>query len=209
MLDGFVTTHFEVLEVESDLYSQLSMWETDLARKHAMHKRRLGLLQPPLAELNEKAYCQLVRQGLFDVSTIACEMLEIKQTLHKNDPPPRRHAKLEPSVKLCAETCGEFISRFEANGPPSRVEEEQERAYVQCHFHLARAHSQLDTADSLGAALKEYEFLSAYLTRNKVDGTEQEASMCQQMVELLPHKIANAQRAAARAKAWALFDRAF
>ena len=43
-----------------------------------MHRRRLALLQPPLAELNEKAYAQLVRQTLFDISTIACEALEIK-----------------------------------------------------------------------------------------------------------------------------------
>jgi hypothetical protein len=200
VLDGFVTSHFEVLEVESDLYAQLAMWETDPARRHAMHKRRLNLLQPPLGELNEKAYTQLVRQGLFDVSTIACEMLEIKSAMHASEPLPRKLLKLEPAVKVAVDACTEFISRFDApNGPPERVEEEQERAYVQCHFHLARAHGTLETPASLGASLREYEFLSKYLTRNKVEGCEQEVHMCVEMAELLPHKIANAQRAAARA----------
>ena len=59
---GFVTGHFDCIEREVELYASLATWETDLARRHAMHKRRMQLLQPPLAELNEKAYAQIVRQ---------------------------------------------------------------------------------------------------------------------------------------------------
>ena len=46
VLDGFVTMHFEVIEVESTLYQQLALWETDLPRRHAMHKRRIELIKP-------------------------------------------------------------------------------------------------------------------------------------------------------------------
>lgn len=46
VLDGFVTMHFEVIEVESSLYQQLALWETDLPRRHAMHKRRIELIKP-------------------------------------------------------------------------------------------------------------------------------------------------------------------
>ena len=196
VLDGFVTMHFEVLEVESDLYASLAMWETDHGRRLAMHKRRLGLLQPPLGELNEKAYAQLVRQGLFDCSTIACEMCEIKHQMVTAEalPPPRRWKKLEPSVAAAVEACGQFLSRFNgADGaPPSRVEEEQERAYIQCRFHLARAHGRIETPDGLVASLKYREIVD-YLKRNGVEGCEQEAAVCGEYIELLPMKIARAR----------------
>ena len=82
------------------------------------------------------------------------------------------------------------------------MEEEQERAYIQCHFHKARAHSKLELQpESLAQALKSYEYLAKYLTRNKVDGSEEEAKVCSEMAELLPLKIANAQRTLAAAAA--------
>ena len=77
------------------------------------------------------------------------------------------------------------------------VEEEQERAWVQCHFHRARAHGKLDTPSSLVASLKEYELLSSYLAKHRLEGFADELNVCKEMVELLPHKIRNAQRAAA------------
>ena len=93
------------------------------------------------------------------------------------------------------DACQQFLSRFDkADGaPPDRVEEEQERAYIQCRFALARANGRLETKASLVASLKCYEQLHAYLHRNKVDGCETEASVCRDYIELLPHKI---QRAA-------------
>ena len=47
------------------------------------------------------------------------------------------------------------------------------------------------------ASLTEFERIDAYLRRNKVDGMEEEAKMCREMVELLPHPIAAAQKKAA------------
>jgi hypothetical protein len=46
-------------------------------------------------------------------------------------------------------------------------------------------------------ALQGYEYLAKYLTRNKVEGSEEEAKVCAEMAELLPMKIAQAKRAAA------------
>ena len=198
VLDGFVTLHFEVLEVEVELYAQLAMWEPDLARKHAMHKRRFALIEPAVMQLSEKAYTQLVRQGLFDCSTICSEMLELKCAMHEGEPAPRKLKKIEPAVQAAIDACNAFISRFETDGEmPQRVDESQERAYVQCRFHRARAHGKLETVPALGTALKEYEQLVTYLGRNAVDGMEQELGICKEMVELLPHKIRNAQRLAA------------
>ena len=76
------------------------------------------------------------------------------------------------------------------------MDEEQERAYITCRFTLARAHGKLPTLDGMTASLTEFECIDAYLRRNKVEGMEEEAKMCREMVELLPHKIAAAQKKA-------------
>ena len=201
VLDGFVTHHFDVLEREANLYAQLAHWESDLNRRHAMHKRRIQLLQPPLEQLNERAYTQLVRQGLFDLATISAEMLEIRVSLVNTSTEPVAHRlrKLQKEITETAEACHKFLSRFDAKDgtPPAKVDEEQERAYITCRFTLARAHGKLPTLDGMTASLTEFERIDAYLRRNKVDGMEEEAKMCREMVELLPHKIAAAQKKAA------------
>jgi len=203
VLDGFVTTHFEVIEREMELYAQLALWEPDLARRHAMHKRRMGLMQPPLEELNEKAYTQLVRQGLFDLSTIAAEMLEIKCAIlsASEEAAPKKLRKLGKEVEAVAQACTAFLSRFddEKGAPPAKVDEEQERAYLTCRFQLARAHGKLPTPDGIAASLQQYTVIDGYMRSNAVQGMEEEAKVCREMVELLPHKLSAAQRAVAGA----------
>lgn len=108
----------------------LCAWESDLPRRLAIQKRRLKLLEP-LDELNEKAYTQIVRQGLFDRGSISAEILEIKQTMHAHEPPPRRAKRLAPLVQAVVAAYRDFIKRFErkdeeGGGLPDRVEEEAE-----------------------------------------------------------------------------------
>ncbi|KAL1519830.1 hypothetical protein AB1Y20_023336 [Prymnesium parvum] len=192
VMDGFVTSHFEVLNREVSLYQVLCAWETDLARRLAIQKRRLALLEP-LDELNEKAYTQIVRQGLFDRGTINAEMLEIKHTMHVNDPPLKRNKKLAPLVEATVQAYTAFIQRFEnkdGGGLPTRVETEAEGAFLTAHFHLARALSRLDEVESLRKSLHSYEYLHNYYRRNKVEGMESEEAVCKEMVELLPRRIA-------------------
>ena len=67
------------------------------------HLGRLALLQPNVKALAERAYAQLVRQGLFDCATISCEMLELRGQIVEGEPPPRKVKKLEPAVQLAVE----------------------------------------------------------------------------------------------------------
>ena len=61
---------------------------------------------------------------------------------------------------------------------------------------MIEALGKLDTAASLTASLKEYEIINGYLKRHPVEEMGEEAKVCREMAELLPHKIANARRAA-------------
>ena len=135
-------------------------------------------------------------QGLYDCSTIACEMLEIKCAMHANDPPPRKAKRIEAAVDTAVEACKDFISRLEPDGVlPSRVDEEQERAYIQAHFHLGRAYGKLDSPQSLSSSLEEYKLISDYLQRNQVEGMAQEAAVCKEMVRAPARRAWRSQEA--------------
>ena len=99
-------------------------------------------------------------------------------------------------MQLALAACDEFIKRFETDGkPPDRVEESQERG-LQCHFNKARRG--VETPEALGGSLKEYEFLTSYLGRNKVEGMESELQW-RGDGRAAAHKMKNAIRAAGRA----------
>ena len=93
ILDGFVTDHFAVLNLESSLYAALSAWEEDGARRMAMLKRQQALLLPAVEQLNAKVYQQIVRQTRFDLGTIASDMVELKAMIISSDPNEIRRAK--------------------------------------------------------------------------------------------------------------------
>jgi len=200
ILDGFVTDHFAVLSLESGLLGTLLAFETDPARRIAMHKRRIELLQPPLVELNENAYVQIYRQALYDVASIRSDILELKMSQLQNEPEPRRGKKLAPFLADTIAAHGAFLSRFEVEGkPPTKVDEESAQAYVTSRLSLARAHSKLVTESSLGAALGQYKIISIFLKADSVAGLEGEAKVCDEMIELLPLRITHLKREQAQA----------
>ena len=84
-LDGFVTDHCEILRDLSDLYAALAFFDLDYGRKCKMYKRRLDLLEPVCAEINEQFYLTLKRQLLFDCGSILSEMIDLKIDIFKVD----------------------------------------------------------------------------------------------------------------------------
>ena len=216
VLDGFVSDHFAVLQLESTAYAStapfsrwlcplpvgaypppptyryatLSAWEPDAARRIAMHKMRMRLLSA-VDELNESAYLQISRQVRFDVGGIAADMLEIKAAMHKDDTPLRQDKKLAPTVQLVVDSYAKFIGAFRKEGalPTGRVEEGSEQAYLLAHFHTARALGKRHSVEGLTASLDAYKYLVTYFEANTVEGMEDEAKICQEMAELLPRRI--------------------
>lgn len=189
VLDGFVSDHFAVLQLESTAYATLSAWEPDATRRITMHKMRMQLLSA-VDELNESAYLQLTRQTRFDVGGIAADMLEIKAAMHKDDKPLRQDKKLAPTVQLVVDSYAKFIDAFRKEGKlPDRVEEGSEQAYLMAHFHTARALGKRHNVESLSASLDGYKYLVTYFEANTVEGMEDEAKICKEMAELLPRRI--------------------
>lgn len=80
VLDGFVTQHVRILQLESLFYKRLLHFETDLKRQIAMHLRRLNILGPLLQEeLNPDAYCALIQEVSYECAEIAGEVFDLKQ----------------------------------------------------------------------------------------------------------------------------------
>lgn len=79
VLDGFVTQHVRVAQLESALYKRLIAFETDAKRVVAMQLRRLALLTPVLsAELNPVAFCALVQELSYECAEVAAEVFDLK-----------------------------------------------------------------------------------------------------------------------------------
>jgi hypothetical protein len=197
VLDGFVTDHFAILSLESSLLGALLALEPQPGRRMAMHRRRIELLHPPLQELNENAYVQIYRQTLYDVASIRSDMLELRASQLQDEPEPRRAAALAPLVTDAVAAHAEFLRRFEKDGaPPSSVDEESAQAYISSRLSLARAHSKLATLPAMADALAQYKIVSAFLNANAVPGLEGEAKVCDEMIELLPMRMAHLSREA-------------
>lgn len=80
VLDGFVTQHVRILQLESLFYKRLLHFETDLKRQIAMQLRRLNILSPLLQEqLNPDAYCALLQEVSYECAEIAAEVFDLKQ----------------------------------------------------------------------------------------------------------------------------------
>ncbi|KAF1317113.1 Kif-1 binding protein, partial [Globisporangium splendens] len=80
VLDGFVTHHVRVLQLESQLYKRLVHFESDRKRQIAMELRRLNLLTALLAEeLNPDAYTALLQELNYECAEIAATIFDLKQ----------------------------------------------------------------------------------------------------------------------------------
>jgi hypothetical protein len=56
VLDGFVSEHINIIRDLSQLYKNLTFFETDNSRIYAMLDRRISLLEPILNQINTKVY---------------------------------------------------------------------------------------------------------------------------------------------------------
>ncbi|GLD97813.1 hypothetical protein PINS_up006510 [Pythium insidiosum] len=86
VLDGFVTAHVQLRQLQSQLYRRLVVWEHDTKRQIAMHLRRLALLTPLLNEqLNPRAFTALLQELYYEAADVASEVYDLKQSKRASD----------------------------------------------------------------------------------------------------------------------------
>ncbi|TMW61728.1 hypothetical protein Poli38472_010791 [Pythium oligandrum] len=207
-LDGFVTAHVRLRQLQSRLYRRLVAFETDRKRQIAMHLRRLGLLTPLLtAELNPAAYTALIQELLYEAAEVATELHDLKQ-LHKPNEANNTYAF------KAIQWYRDYIALFYPSGPARLVLPSQEmtpeefKAVLHGYFALGRVcgkvwfpQDQEKTVACWKQAIESFEAVKTLVKLyERLPGNEARASalrtlygaelvMCDDMIELLPEKI--------------------
>eukprot|EP00002_Diphylleia_rotans_P037690 TRINITY_DN8446_c0_g1_i6.p1 TRINITY_DN8446_c0_g1~~TRINITY_DN8446_c0_g1_i6.p1 ORF type:complete len:637 (-),score=143.36 TRINITY_DN8446_c0_g1_i6:114-2024(-) len=207
-LNGFVTDHVSIVQDMSSLYRNLVFFESDMERKIKMHRRRLGLLEPLLEQLNPAYYLDIVNQLNYELAETNQEMADFKaeqhrQALEKGTKGPTAK-KINESILQAIKHYDSFINTFKKDGEFPKVQDEHLEAFLTARYSVARLYSRLIPPDlesarqSLIKALAEYKWIQAYHEKHRFDSFQEELKLCKEMIELLPVKISNIGRAEMR-----------
>lgn len=185
-LDGFVTEHCDALMDVSALLKSLAFFESGDRRRHnSLHRRRVERLEPAASSINPERFPGTYKTLWFEIGEAHRAVLEFKMEAG------RPAIRLSAPAREASRAYRRFIDAFD----PTRVPEDEARAYLTARFVRARTVSKTagagSEADALTEALREYEAVAEYCERNDVPWFAEEAKLCREMAELLPTKIAN------------------
>lgn len=201
-LEWHATDNISVVQDHSQLFKHLIFFEPGLERKCRMFKRRTDMLESLLKELNPQHYLLLMRQLYFEVGIVYSEMADCKITLAGDSEKPTPHAvlKINKLVGQSLKHFDNFINSFQdhAGKLPGKYDKENLRSILSAKFWIARLHSKMIVVspqaqlENTKKSLQNYEWIVAYHRANSADVEAcfaEELKMCQEMVELLPHKL--------------------
>ena len=160
------------------------------------------MLENLLKELNPQHYLVLMRQLYFEVGIIYSEMADCKIALVSDAEKPTPHAVLKVN-KLVGQSLkhfDNFINSFQDHTGklPDKFDKENLRSILSAKFWIARLHSKMIVVspqtqlENTKKSLLNYEWIVTYHKANTADVEAcfvEELKMCQEMVELLPHKL--------------------
>uniref|UniRef100_A0A7S3JNX2 KIF-binding protein n=1 Tax=Aureoumbra lagunensis TaxID=44058 RepID=A0A7S3JNX2_9STRA len=218
VLDGFVTEHIEIARDLSQLYAVLVNEENETKRQIALQQRRIDLLEPLRTKINAKIFADLRAVLAFEIGDIASNMLDLKAK-RVNDPQCNSiKAKNNACIRLrdlalsayddFATCCLTSHEKEKENKPDPAFVLDQDEAlvFLKSRFYAARVQGRVfadkEPVTLLKLSLKRYtetvEIAKRIIHQRKFfqDSTHsfhQELAICEDMIELLPHKIQHAQ----------------
>ena len=201
-LEWHASDNISVVQDHSQLFKHLIFFEPGLERKCRMYKRRADMLENLLKELNPQHYLVLMRQLYFEVGIIYSEMADCKIALVSDAEKPTPHAvlKINKLVGQSLKHFDNFINSFQDHTGklPDKFDKENLRSILSAKFWIARLHSKMIVVspqtqlENTKKSLLNYEWIVTYHKANTADVEAcfvEELKMCQEMVELLPHKL--------------------
>ena len=194
-LEEHASDNVSIVQDHSKLFYLLSYFESDIAIKCRMHKRRIDMLTALIPELNPQHYLVLVRQLVYEVAEAYAEMgnLKILSAEDESAPSQARVTKINSLLESSIAYYQKYIDTF--SGP---IDLEYTSYYLTAKLGICRLHTKLlcgsliEEVSHLETALKGYQWLVDYCIShaNEVDQVfKEEFGLCQEMVELLPQKI--------------------
>lgn len=206
-LEILASDHIEIIQDKSQLYLNLLFFEDSPENQAKLHKRRIDLLENIIKKVNPQYYLQYCRQIWFELAQTYSEILNIKSDkLRESDQRPSAQvlAKINHLTERSIFYFNCFIDSFREgtkNEIPDKIPNDFEKAYLQAFFHIAALSSRYVTLDkntqlsNTQASYKAYKKVTDYCySNNKASELiPMEYSICKEMVELLPIKIAKLQ----------------
>lgn len=196
ILDGFVTDHVELCQDASQLYNKLLFFESNLARKCKMYKRRIDLLSSLCREISEEHYLYLMRQLLFELGECYSALLDLKSEQKGDLNSPKVREKISRLAQSGISTFERFLLTMndkKTKEKPATYADEYLRPVLLADFYIARLYSKFldDRLEHLQQSLNHYQTIVTYVEQhpNAREHIEQEYSICKEMIDLLPLKL--------------------
>ncbi|XP_038058276.1 KIF-binding protein-like [Patiria miniata] len=207
VLDGHVSDYIEIVRDHSALFRVLASFEVDLERRCKMHKRRVDMLQDILKELNPQHFLMVCRQLMYELAETTSEMMDLKLAIAEiSGVAPTTHVcnKINLLINQSLDYFQQFLDslRDAEQKMPSTLEEEVMRPALVAYFCKARLHSKIITPnpeqriENLSTSLRNYKFVVDYCKSHPdaMEKMQAEYELCEEMVALLPARIAQVER---------------
>lgn len=144
-LEELASGYVEVVQDHSLLYKLLACFETDIANKCRLHKRRIDILSATLSELNPTHYLSICRQLTFELAEVHAEMASLKIVRASDSPSAQAVAKINRLLQTGIDHFQKFVDTFrEKSGQlPDNIEPDLLRPILSAQLSCGRLYTHI------------------------------------------------------------------
>lgn len=145
-LEELASGYVEVVQDHSLLYKLLACFESEVAHKSRLHKRRIDLLSATLSELNPQHYLSACRQLTFELAEANTEMASLKIVQSSESPSAQAVGKINRLLHAGITHFQNFVETFKekASGElPAQIEPELLRPILSAQLSCGRLYTQI------------------------------------------------------------------
>ena len=147
-LEELASGYVEVVQDQSLLYKLLACFETQVALKCRLHKRRIDLLSATLSELNPQHYLSACRQLTFELAEAHSEMAGLKIVQASDSPSVQAVGKINRLLHTGITHFQSFVETFkekQSGKLPAQIEPELLRPILSAQLSCGRLYTQIIT----------------------------------------------------------------
>ena len=158
-LEEMASGYVEVVQDLSLLYKLLACFETELAYKCRLHKRRVDVLSGTLTELNQQHYLAVCRQLTFELAEAHSELASLKIVQTSDAPSPQAVGKINRHLNSGITHFQRFVESFREQSTgelPADIEPELRGPILSAQLACGRLFTQIispSKAEQVSSAL--------------------------------------------------------
>ena len=143
-LEEMASGYVEVVQDLSLLYKLLACFETEVAYKCRLHKRRIDILSATLSELNQQHYLAICRQLTYELAEAHSELANLKIVQTSEAPSPQAVGKINRHINSSIAHFQRFVDSFREKGElPGDLEPELLRPILSAQLSCGRLYTQI------------------------------------------------------------------